>query len=54
MVKVEEHLEKIRRVKQEIRSARNGHHKNDLVRHYNRLVKELKECQMYMKQNEVI
>ena len=48
MVKVKEHRQKMAKVRKEIDRA-TGFRKKDLWRQYNRMAKELRECEMYQR-----
>lgn len=48
MVKINEHRAKMEQLKDEINHAK-GIHKKDLLRQYNRMVKELRECEMHLR-----
>lgn len=50
MVKINEHRAKMEQLKEEINRAK-GLHKKDLLRQYNRMRKELQECEMHLWEN---
>ena len=48
MPRIEEHKKKIDEVKEQLKTA-TGYRKNDLKKYLHRLIKELLECEMYMR-----
>lgn len=50
-VKIQEHLDEMRRVKANMKAAKGWRHEC-LLRQYNRMAKELKTAQAYLRQRE--
>lgn len=48
MVRLNEHRNKMQELHDEIKHAK-GIHKKDLLRQYNRMAKELRECEMHLR-----
>lgn len=51
MVKIQEHLEEMRKVRKDMKAAKGWRHEC-LLRQYNRMAKELKTAQAYLRQRE--
>lgn len=52
MVKIEEHIQKMNDIKSQINNA-TGKRKNDLLRCYHRMQKQLSECNMYLEKKVI-
>jgi hypothetical protein len=52
MVKIEEHIQKMNDIKNQINNA-TGKRKNDLLRCYHRMQKQLLECNMYLEKKVI-
>lgn len=50
-VRIQEHLDEMHRVKADMKTAKGWRHEC-LLRQYNRMAKELKTAQMYLRQRE--